>query len=618
MCWRSSSPLVWPAKEETQKNSMPVESDREGTRLHSCRAQTLTKSSVSGVHAPLAHRNSQASPNASPDLLVPARHWESQRERPQFITLLAPLGAGSPHVSLTSSGLRKSVNVNTDLGCGHDQRRAGLHTPDGIGVAPSLEGEALTHNKDNVTNPSPEVQLDLGTAQGLLTAEDIKALGRELSSLAAVPGDRFVISEEKRLAVFTLDIDDPFVSSALPGVPSVKPEKRGKADTMPHKTHRVTTESKTRPKKDKPAGHQGGPQTSKTEESLSNYVSAQQEGPIGHQEKCSSKSALARCEDKEVKPVTENTEKASNRSHGKKKKKHAQHAQHAAGKSSAGEPPADVENEAKPKTTKGRVDLFEAKLSLRAGNTQKDGDRSCHAEKKSSKPEAKISKDQPSHHTGQKDHQSKGFTSPLNDEIKRRRLSGDKFGKMVSLLDPKPPKPAPLHQGKREESQVGCGAPQKSYSEVVKQRTAPQKGKKHIQPLPERSPAVLLHDGAEPWCEHVPSMSAEAKAVKSIQAEAVSGDPQSLCLWCQVPAACSRHTVTWSRDGTVLSEVERRYQVTAWLHVPTSPRPPGRRGDTHLSVKCRGREQSDADHLPRLPERPRQIPVPPLQPAGIR
>lgn len=569
MCRRSSPPLVRSAEEETQRNSTPVELDCEETHLHSCGAQTLTKSCVSGVHAqPFPHRNGQVSPDASPDLFVPACHLEPRRESPQFITLLAPLGAGSSHVSQTSSGLRKSVNVNTDLSCGHEQRP----TPDRIGV----EDEALIHIKDTVKNPPPEGQLDLDTAQSFFTerkptAENIQALGRELSSLAAVPGDRFVISEEKRLAVFTLDIDDPFVSSTLPGVPSVKPEKRGKADTMPHKTHKSTTESKARPKKDKPAGHQGGPQTSKKEDLLSHHVSAQQEGQIGHKEKCSSKCTLARCEDKEVKPLTENTEKASNRSHGKKKKKHAQHAQHAAGTRSVGEPLADVENEAKPKTTKGRVDAFEAKLSLRAGNIQKDSDRSCHAEKKPSKPEAKMSKDQPSHHTGQKDHQPKGFTSPLNDEIKRRRLSGDKFGKMVSILEAKLPKLGPPHQEKREESKAGGGAPQKTYSEVVRQKIAPQEGKKHIQPLPERSPAVLLHDGAEPWYENLSSTSAEAKAAKSIQAEAVSGDPQSLCLWCQFTAACSRHTVTWSRDGAVLSEVERRYPVRAHLHLYTLP-----------------------------------------------
>lgn len=499
MSRRSSSPLGQPV---TQRNSTVVEGDREGTHLHSVGAQTLTKPCVSGAHTqPFPHRNGQVLPDVSPDLLVPACHSEPHRGSPKFITLLAPLGAGSSLVSQTSSGVRKSISVNTDLGCAHEEARAHWPTPDRLPVKPSLEGEALTHIKDTTKNAPPEGQLDI--AQGFFTerkttVEDIHALSRELSSLAAVPEDRFVISEEKRLAIFTLDIDDPFVSSPLPSVPSVKPGKRGKSDTMPHKTHKSTAESKARPKKDKPVGHQGGPQTSKKEDQLSHHASAQQvckqqEGQIINQEKCSSKSTLARCEDKEAKPGTENTEKASNKSHGKKKKKHAQHA---AGTSSVGESLAGVENGAKPKTTKGRVDMFEATLSLRAGNTQKDGDHSCLAEKKSIKPEGKISKDQPLHHTGHKDHQLKGFTSPLNDEIKRRRLSGDKFGKMVSVLEPKLPKPAPPHQEKREETKAAGGAPQKTYSEVVKQKTASQEGKKHVQPLSEPSPAVVLHDGA--------------------------------------------------------------------------------------------------------------------------
>lgn len=496
VCRRSSSPLGRLAEEETQRNSA-VEGDCEGIHLHFFGAQTLTKSRVSGVRTqPFPYRNGQVLPDESPDLLVPACHSEPQRGSPKFITLLAPLGTGSSHVSQTSSGVRKSINVNTELSCGHEPPRFHWPTPDGIHVKPSLEGEALNHIKDNTKNAPPEGQLDLEIAQSFFTerkstVEEIQALSRELSSFAAVPEDHFVISEEKRLAVFTLDIDDPFVSSPLPSFPSVKPEKREKADTMPHKTNKSATESKARPKKDKPVGHQGGPQTSKTEDQLLHHVSAQQackqqEDQIINREKHSSKSTLARREDKEVKPVTENTEKASNKSHGKKKKKHAQHV---AGTRSVGESLADVENGAKPKTTKGTVDLFEAKLSLRAGNTQKDSDHSCHAEKKSIKPEAKISKDQPSHHTGHKDHQPKGFTSSLNDEIKRRRLSGDKFGKMVSVLEPKLPKSAPPHQEKRAETEADGGAPQKAYSEAVKQKTASQEGKKHIQPLLECSPA---------------------------------------------------------------------------------------------------------------------------------
>lgn len=47
--------------------------------------------------------------------------------------------------------------------------------------------------------------------------------------------------------------------------------------------------------------------------------------------------------------------------------------------------------------------------------------------------------------------------------------------------------------------------------------------------------------------------------LQPIQAEAVSGDPQSLCLWCQFDAGPSDSTVTWSRGGTTLAEVKRRF-----------------------------------------------------------
>lgn len=166
--------------------------------------------------------------------------------------------------------------------------------------------------------------------------------------------------------------------------------------------------------------------------------------------------------------------------------------------------------------------MFEAKLSFRAGNALKDGDRSCHAEKKSIKPEAKISKDHPPHHTGHKDHQPKGFSSPFNDEIKRRRLSGDKFGKTVGVLEPKLPKPAAPPQEKREEPQ----APPKASSQVVNQKPASQEGKRHIQPSAGRRYNLAMNNPQSPrsqggeahpgrGCERRPSESAPVLPVHS-------------------------------------------------------------------------------------------------------
>lgn len=60
-------------------------------------------------------------------------------------------------------------------------------------------------------------------------------------------------------------------------------------------------------------------------------------------------------------------------------------------------------------------------------------------------------------------------------------------------------------------------------------------------------------------------MSADPKVVQPIQAVSVSGDPQSLCLWCQFAAVFSPYTVTWSRDGTVLAEIKRRYLASSYM-----------------------------------------------------
>lgn len=470
---RCFSPPGRLVEEETQRNSTAVEAECEGTDVRSFHTRTLIKSHVSGVHI-----NCREPPDASPDLVVPACNLEPPRGSPKFITLLAPLSVGSSHARQANGKVRRSVNVNTDLCCGHEQPCIGWPTSDGIHVKPSLEGEALSQNNPAEELPSEE---QWNSARGFITErktiEDIHAFSRELSNLAAVPGSSFVISEEKRLAVFTLDIDDPFVSTPLPAAPPIKPEKRGKADKMPHKNHKSTAENKSRPKKDKLVGHPCVPRTSKNEDHLLHHVSAhqvckQQEGQILNEEKCT----LARCEGNEVTPVTENAEKASNKVHGKKKKKHVQHV---TGARSVGEPLAGVENGAKPKTTKGRVDMFEAKLGSRAANTQKDSDHSCHPEKKTLKPEAKIPQDQTLHRAGHKDHQPKSFSTPLNDEIKRRRLSGGKFAKMVSALEPKLPKAAPPHQENREEPKADSGELKKAYSEVVKQKTTAKEGKKY-------------------------------------------------------------------------------------------------------------------------------------------
>lgn len=60
-------------------------------------------------------------------------------------------------------------------------------------------------------------------------------------------------------------------------------------------------------------------------------------------------------------------------------------------------------------------------------------------------------------------------------------------------------------------------------------------------------------------------ISADLKVVQPVQAVPVSGDPQSLCLWCQFASVFSDYTVTWSIEGTVLAEIKRRYSVSIYI-----------------------------------------------------
>uniref|UniRef100_A0A8C4H3R4 non-specific serine/threonine protein kinase n=3 Tax=Dicentrarchus labrax TaxID=13489 RepID=A0A8C4H3R4_DICLA len=529
----------WVTNQEAKRSCGPAGVDREGressTNLCFLTTHTLT--------------NSHCTKSDTLRDLVGACQLEPQWGSPKFIMPLAPLSSSFIHQTNNSlegdqTCAKRSFNNNRDLSCDHIQPCIPWPTSDGITDKPYLEGvEELIHKKENTLESSdkssPDRQLDLDTAECFFTTrktviEEINDLSRELSNLAVVPADQLIISEKNRIAFITLDLNDPFVSRASSPIATVVQSKFNQktAERMPHKTHKSTSEGKTRSKKDKSAGHHHGAQASKKQENLSHHVSGQQvckqqENHPLTGENHTSENTPAGPEDKEAKLVIETgvaTEKAPSKTHGKKKKKHAQNA---TGVKSVGEPLVEVENGAKPKTAKGRIEMFEATLGVKAGKAQKDSDQSHSTEKKSQQPEAKASQgEQVQNKTDHKDHKPKNFTSPLNDDIiKRRRLSEHKFGKIVSVLESKIPKPEVSIQTKGEEPKVDAGETRKkAYSEVVKQKIPPKE---------------------------------EPKVLKPIQAVAVSGDPQSLCLWCQFAAVFSHHTVTWGRDGTVLSEIKR-------------------------------------------------------------
>ncbi|XP_067339235.1 alpha-protein kinase 2 [Channa argus] len=449
---------------------------------------------------------------------------------------LCPLGL---HVAGDQACAKRSFNDNREVRYDHVQRCILCPKLDGITDQESVRGdEELIHKKKNTTDSSLEGQFKhtgdssecFPTARKSII-EEINDLSRELSNLVAVPADHFITSEESRVAIITLDLNDPFVFRIVKPITADVQEKKAElnqeaAEKMPHKTHKNTSESKTRSKKDKSGGHRDCAQVPKKQESLSPNVSTQQNcnkqethPPIGENHTC--ENAAAGVEQREAKLVIETdvaAEKPPSKPHAKKKKKHGQSAAAA-----NNVPLTELENGAKPKGAKGRIDMFEAKLGAKAGKAEKDH-QSAGAQKKPQHPAANATQgEQP---LLRSDHQPKSFTSPLNDDvIKRRRLSGDKFGKIVSVLESKIPKADVSIQamGAKPEEEAGSTR-KKAYSEVVKQKILPVE---------------------------------EAKVVQPIQSVSVSGDPQSVCLWCEFAAVVSDHTVTWSREGTVLSETKR-------------------------------------------------------------
>ncbi|KAM4527674.1 alpha-protein kinase 2 isoform 2-T5 [Odontesthes bonariensis] len=483
--------------------------------------------------------------NTAPDLN--GAHQEApQLGSPEFIMPLAPLNGGSSLVCRTNSSLEGDQtcakrSLNDSLCCDHVQHCTLCPTPDGITDKLSVEGDdKLIRKKQNTTNPAEIFSLGElqelhtnDTAECFLSArktEEIIDLRREHANFTFFPSDHFIVSEESRVAYVTLDLNDPFFSGAAEPVSIVTvSEKSGLK--MPHKTHKNPSEGKTRSKKEKSSGHHHGEHALKKTESISHHVSTQQtckqqESHSTTGENQTNENTAAELEATEAELVIETvvaTEKGTSKPHGKKKKKHGQNATIKI----AGEPSNDVENRAKPKTAKGRIDMFEAKLGPKVGKAQKDADLSVSAENKPQQPETKPpQEEQPQHHRDHKDHKSKNISSPLKDDaIKRRRVSGDRFGKIVSVLESKLPKAETTKKAKGEETQAEVGAARKkAYSEVVKQNIIPTE---------------------------------DLKVVKPIQAVSVIGDTQSLCLWCQFSAALSDNTVSWTREGNVLAEIKR-------------------------------------------------------------
>ncbi|XP_054896622.1 alpha-protein kinase 2-like [Poeciliopsis prolifica] len=282
---------------------------------------------------------------------------------------------------------------------------------------------------------------------------------------------------------------------------------------MPHKTSKNPPDSKTRSKKDKSSGHHHGAQAAKKQESTSQQQTwKQQESHLATGENHVIENIEGGLEAKEAKLVKETsvgTEKGTGKPHGKKKKKHG----HKASANHETEASVDVEHGAKPKSAKEKVDMLEG---IKAEKVQWDENQSV-VEAKTQQPEDIVSLEAP--------HLSDLQEITNDDVIKKRRVSGDKFGKILSALESKLSKTDTPLKAKGEETQPKTTAVQKkAHGEVVKQKIPPKE---------------------------------DPKVVEAIQVVSVSGDPQSMCLWCQFAGVHSDYTVTWSRDGAPLAQINR-------------------------------------------------------------
>ncbi|XP_056434488.1 alpha-protein kinase 2 isoform X1 [Gadus chalcogrammus] len=492
-------------------------------------------------------------------------------EGPASAIPAAPLAIGSQHLCVTINGLEGDQDFarvevfddNKEASCPHTKTCVPLPALEAPGRSPlrrchqnktqSTDGTEHSNSEEEIKGESP-VSLDDDVLQrglchlgGRFTTDrnaldinqDIEALSRELANLVSVPGAHFLHSEKRRLACFTLDLVDPFFPRATKDTAPQglqngdRPGAVGQEDlTMPHKMHRSNLDFKARPKKVGPTtGLHPATPTCKRQENLS----ANAPGHDNH----TKVDPLNGQEGKEDGAVTAvNGPTVSDvpvaKSLCKKKKKHT--TQNATVVMIEPEPPLVKEEKGtKQKAMDGKISAFEAKFGPKISKTKDkvavisgklESAQADGLQQKSQHPEAKAlaGKEPPNRGTHVKLQETPQTNQINEDAVKRRRLSEKKFGKMVSALESKINKTEVATAPKREEAKAGVDTTRrKAYSDVVKQK-------------PPRE---------------------EPKVVVVIQVEPVSGDPLSLCLWCQFSGVVSDHTVTWSREGRTLSELKR-------------------------------------------------------------
>lgn len=527
--------------------------------------KSQTDLSIFSAHKPEVDTPTNVLFNTFPD---PVGASQVESGSPELIMCLAPLSGNSALDCRTSSSLEGNQSctktyLSDSICCGHVRDCTPFPTLGGITNKQFLEGhEELIHKKQNTINtdeklsPDELQELQVGdTVWPFLSATDeIKDFTTNLVRFTVFPGDHLFISEKDRVACITLNLNNPFIPWISEPIFTAAESEQTQLK-MPHKTSKNPSDSKTRSKKDKSSGH--GTQAAKKQESTLQNISnqqtwKQQESHLATGENHVIENIEAGLEAKEAKVVMETgvgTEKGTGKTHGKKKKKHG----HKTSAKHETEASVDVEHGAKPKSAKGKVDMFEG---IKAGKVQWDENQSVVVEAKTQQPDDKVPQEAP--------HLADLHELTNDDVIKKRRVSGDKFGKILSVLESKLSKTDTSLKAKGEETQPETRAVQKkAHGEVVKQKIPPKEGEGPHQALRNRS--CLFLGQVLLFRPYVVLMCAGPKVVEPIQVVSVSGDPQSMCLWCQFAGVHSDYTVTWSRDGAPLAQINRRYLLSFYM-----------------------------------------------------
>ncbi|XP_016126709.1 uncharacterized protein [Sinocyclocheilus grahami] len=372
---------------------------------------------------------------------------------------------------------------------------------------------------------------------------DTSDISKELSKLILLTGQRFMVSEDKSVAYVTLDLEEPNLSHfSLSNC-----EERPKTDNMPHKTSKTSSDGKTRSKhKEKPAEKQ----------QYRIQTSKKQDLQPPSQAKDEFNSEGGGCEDRPV-TVIETiviTEKIVPKTQGKKKKKHCQHGM----PKPENDQLTDVGSRSAQKSVSGKTENLDVKVTsngldkpashppTKLDITNKDSIQKVMSVRPKVEPTgsfaAKMDPDgvnatqkatpiklkvdasntaKMENKTCTSDSQSTCLSSMLKDDIKRRRIANSLSGAVP--IRTRPQLPAIFRQARKD----GEDTTRRAYSEVVKQKT----------PTPKE---VVV-----------------PRVVSEIQADPVPDDPQNILLGCQFSPVPPDATIKWTKEGTVLSEINK-------------------------------------------------------------